>query len=99
MKQKIHSGSDLVLGLGGVPHTMPGYPMAGALALASLALAGLPLLRLVAWAFERFDVSRDVPELGYAMAQGEAAITLDEELYATRERAWPRNATTLSAKA
>ena len=35
-------------------------------------------------------VSRDVPELGYAMAQGEAAITLDEELYATRERAWRR---------
>ena len=33
-------------------------------------------------------VSRGVPELGYAMAQGESAITLEEETFAAKERAW-----------
>lgn len=33
-------------------------------------------------------IARDVSELSYAMAQGEAAITLDEELYAGKQRAW-----------
>jgi hypothetical protein len=38
-----------------------GALVAGAGAAAALALACAPLTRLVSWAFERFDVSRDVP--------------------------------------